>query len=490
MDSDFEYNEFTILPKIIIKQNDCNIQPKRQLGIWRTKKRLSELPGKFIQLKEIYLDKEYETIHENHNKLPYVDTTNLKHINDTDPVLNYNDKSLYEKEWYGKLVKRDIILFRFSNRELFITLLKTDDHPVLVDNFTHFYEFDTTKVDLDYLIWELRSPFVMEQFKYLSRGENDFPDLKKDFLEIFISFPSLDDQIKRGTELREKLYLNRLNRLDEYALSEDLKMSSNNKVLAVLRHELAPLSSNIKTNIYTLYNFLQRTVEKGKVPEFTDPVSRLPGSMKLEEIFDFIQLDADNINTLTRNLKNIITANKEDLNLREVNIADFLRKSVDEFGLADDFDILGVVSDEPEILMQIDLGQMRILTDNFLKNTLIHGYEDLNENPERQKIAVIKISEESKSKRVFLDLYNNGKSFPVNFSFREYIQIGEHAGNGSGIGGYLISKIILNHRGSFEKIDAEAEITVNIKNKHSKEIGEIIKFKPGVHFRIGMPKKL
>ena len=60
---------------------------------------------------------------------------------------------------------------------------------------------------------------------------------------------------------------------------------------------------------------------------------------------------------------------------------------------------------------------------------------------------------------------NDGKPFPKNFSFEHYKQFSNKAGitQGTGIGGYVINKVIELHDGRFNFLSPTDSFTVNFE---------------------------
>jgi type I restriction enzyme M protein len=82
---------------------------------------------------------------------------------------------------------------------------------------------------------------------------------------------------------------------------------------------------------------------------------------------------------------------------------------------------------------------------NLIENAKNHGFKDQKKYRVNFRVA---LSEDKKE--IIIEYKNDGRGFPRNFSFQDFISYGQYAGDSgnTGIGGYLIHQIIENHDGS------------------------------------------
>jgi type I restriction enzyme M protein len=81
---------------------------------------------------------------------------------------------------------------------------------------------------------------------------------------------------------------------------------------------------------------------------------------------------------------------------------------------------------------------------NLIENAKNHGFKD------RKKYRVnFRVVQSEDKKELIIEYKNDGRAFPKDFSFKDYISYGQYAGESgnTGIGGYLIHQIIENHDG-------------------------------------------
>ena len=91
----------------------------------------------------------------------------------------------------------------------------------------------------------------------------------------------------------------------------------------------------------------------------------------------------------------------------------------------------------------MDKFQFGELIRNFIFNAIKHGFDQDSE------VKVITFNSSFVEGKFILRIWNTGKPFPDDFSFDEFVTFGKRTDSrkGSGIGGYLISKVVKNHGG-------------------------------------------
>ena len=154
----------------------------------------------------------------------------------------------------------------------------------------------------------------------------------------------------------------------------------------------------------------------------------------------------------------IIRAEKERMNLEYVNIREFLTEIAQLFAADKRFSIQ-VEAEQDEsgrelpIATLIDKTQMTTALSNLIENAKVHGFIE-----NKKYLVCFRVGLSPDKREVIIEYKNDGRPFPKNFSFQDFISYGNYAGDTghSGIGGYLINQIIENHDGSLmyrEKVD-------------------------------------
>jgi type I restriction enzyme M protein len=147
---------------------------------------------------------------------------------------------------------------------------------------------------------------------------------------------------------------------------------------------------------------------------------------------------------------NIVNADRERMNLEYCDLVEFLEDFAKLYSAEKGFSIsIEAVPDEKgnriPLKTLIDRNQMTTALSNLIENAKNHGFKDQKKYRVNFRVA---LSEDKKE--IIIEYKNDGRGFPRNFSFQDFISYGQYAGDSgnTGIGGYLIHQIIENHDGS------------------------------------------
>jgi nitrogen fixation/metabolism regulation signal transduction histidine kinase len=115
-------------------------------------------------------------------------------------------------------------------------------------------------------------------------------------------------------------------------------------------------------------------------------------------------------------------------------------------------------------LIEVDKMQLIKAFRNLAINAAKHGYPE----GEKDKNMLIKASVSEDGQMLQIDVINDGSPFPDEFTFNDYVTLGKKTGDkkGSGIGGFLINRIISAHSGAFSQVDlTNGSIVEEVDNK-------------------------
>ncbi|MCF8225995.1 MAG: N-6 DNA methylase [Bacteroidales bacterium] len=477
-----------------IKNSGYNLLAKRHVGVLSVFEAIQNQPVSFIQLKKLFIPLERKHSRIRGGLLPLITKEHLKPFADEYPVIRSSELEWPAEEQSGKLVSTDSILVSRSSGKLAPTLLLTEGREVLIDQRIERFEIDLDKVDPFYLLLQMKDSSFREQFKAYSPKDRRMGNASLFGIpEMYIPYPSLEEQRKFVAERKAAILKNKIQSADKFAKTEQIRYNADKEILRMLKHELTPLGEAIEMNIETLKKYISRLNRAGKPPDFNDPASAREASRSVEELFSVLLSDAAGIKGIISDLQKIIDANREDLHLSSVSLNDLIQRIAASYSQYVDFELI-INDDSPALAygeIMVDEGQFRILLDNFFKNSLKHGFGNDVQNPGyrsgHENFIIFKISHDENTESLCIDMINNGKPFPEEFSFEDFITLGSYAGNGTGIGGYLMHKIVLNHGGLLEMIEPGRELVVNVTDPTRQGKPQSRSLKPGVHFRITIP---
>lgn len=374
---------------------------------------------------------------------------------------------------------------------------KKGNLPLLISSNIVAFEVDENKVDVSYLIKELKSDYVRNQVDYFRTGAT-IPRLRRnDLLKIKVDLPSsiveqrarligaresikmindfisselsyLDKELKEEEskisleelgeihddigkyvkwaegKYKETMYIDVLNNI-----IENIKQRKTEEInLGSLRHSLGKMLSNINTGLEIIELTLSKHAKTWKEIKIDTSEKETIGD-KLSYIYD----NLDQIHTH-------ITINEHDLNfpkypIKEINIIKFVSDYFTSINLSGNKKYEKTLDISPDIkhaynnLIYINANEelLKIVFNNIIDNSDRHAFVKPYKN---YKIELrVGLSIRNKQNFVRIEFSNNGKPFPQGFSKRDYTTMYKKADNtgNTGIGGHDISEITKQLKG-------------------------------------------
>ncbi|MER0442625.1 N-6 DNA methylase [Emticicia sp. W12TSBA100-4] len=348
--------------------------------------------------------------------------------------------------------------------------------------------FPNTKLVLsEYLISQLNENYVLEQIEQIRVGAAQPYWRISDFLNIKIKLASLEEQEKALAQYyKDKFTSAEVLISDEQKKNEEFEI----KLLASLQHELkGQVLQPLVQEISILKRFLNRKANESLPFSWKDKSTPLPNSRNVEDVFSHIDDVILTANNLFNNMQAVIELDKKKLNKRKIDLISFIKNEVSKFGdslngVTVSYKINNIIegqNSKRQFDVEIDTEKFSNVISNFIRNSLLHGFDDSI----HEKHIVFAISRADKD--IILDLIDNGKGFPPDFSFNDYVTFGiKSRSKGAGIGGYLMKRTVEIHDGILLNIDNEQLIPLP-QNIHQKDTEKVII--SGVHFKIYLPTK-
>jgi type I restriction enzyme M protein len=310
---------------------------------------------------------------------------------------------------------------------------------------------DESKVFIPYLILELNSERVSRFVKSRLTGIS-IPTLnKKDILEIPILLSSIEIQKAKFESAIQSIIKSK-----EKALKLEKEMLGIKedafREFASIKHTFRQYLSALKSNVVGTKKFIAK--HNGK-PVFLDEIY----SKNLGETFGE---HLDNIDKTIDLLSNLLNTDKfETTTVERLNFLDLVKEAQNCFKF-DSFKYNEVMYDiitfeDSEIvplepIIEINSNDFFRLFSNIVSNAMYHGFKD----SDKQYIIQSSISFLEDNEGYFvLDVSNNGRPLPEEFTFKHLTTRGEKTtdSNGAGIGGADIKDIVDKYNGKFELIN-------------------------------------
>ena len=307
--------------------------------------------------------------------------------------------------------------------------------PIYIGREIVALKVDESQVNVDFLINELKSEAVHKQLNlYKNKGSINSLDVL-DLLKIKIILPSIGEQqakIRGVLELsqRVKVLLSERN-----VLAHGQQVKSFDE-FASLKHSLGTPRQNILSNVKSLIRFF----ENNNSNAFIEVKDFYNNRYETNLVDDLIQIkdDINHISTILEKGENGLILN--NYNLKPISIHDINMLLNKANTRKEKFTLVYKELKNEEMkgrAIQANITLFQILLDNIFSNANKYAFVDTSNKNE--VIIELKVTDEN----VLLEIKNNGKSFPKNYSKEKFIMKFSTVdpSKGTGLGGYDINRI-------------------------------------------------
>lgn len=431
----------------------------------------------------------------------FVNNKSLKHsesysyIRISDLNKNYydfklNTTKLYPKIAKGKIIAENTFLVGNIAGSFKPTFFEFKNDPIVLSNDVYAFSIKNKFKSItnpEFLIYELSSDYILNQIESFAIGATSLRRIAKaDFMNIKIKIPSLDEQLNILKNKKDALLAAKVVETQEFAESLDITHLNEREILEFVNHEFGNINGAIVIDLDNLKSFIKRKSKNLEILSLDTKIT----TRTVGEIIDGLAGKFENITSIMSTIQNILQSTKASLKLEPVKIKDFIKQQVrllDDYSKDFHVEYSGQeLIDTKDILVKLDKNQFALVLRNFIINSYKHGYDD---NKKNWKNLIFDVSEDADN--VYIDMINDGKQFEKDFSLSDFIGFGirRSATKGSGLGGYLMNKVIENHAGKLELMEPSSMMVISnpIEDSHSPDQRLII---PGVHFKITLPKNV
>jgi len=312
------------------------------------------------------------------------------------------------------------------------TYFHFDKEPIYCSSNILPFHVNESKVDLNYLVYELNAEYVQKQLESFNYGTT-IPFIKKDdLLKIKIKCPSIKEQLAKISGMNEVL-----------GKEKDISSLSNNwqqlfeknyfDDFASLKHTLGAPRQNILSNAKSLIRFFESNN--------SDAFQKVKQIYKMQYETDLLA-DLINIKEDVNHISTILEKGENGLDL-----TDYILEPVSIDGIDNvlfkyksqrekyrpQYQRLNKDEKAGKAIMT-NLTLFKVLVDNILTNA--DKYAFTSKKSSNHFIFELKTTDES----LEFHIRNNGKPFPNNFNKDKFVTKFSTT-IGSGIGGYDINRI-------------------------------------------------
>lgn len=439
---------------------DLNLEVSRYF--WKEEMQKSEDKDAQVQLSDILSDVKGQPIPEQSE----IRLVSIKHL--TKDTLDYK-LNIDEADYFNggiknsRLINDSCLMLAKVGNDLKPTYFDYQEEKLAVSNNVMTFQVREDKVDLDYLVNELYSEFIVKQLEVYRRGVAQKSISKADFLQINIPLPSLQEQKDRMKGVKEAFIKSRLHQIE---LQKELLGFKDEafREFASIKHTFRQYLNALKSNVSGTRKFFARNDGKpiGLDTLFSKNLNRTLGEhlLSLEGTVD--------------SMSRLISEEKLDQGAPEIlGPKELIEEAQNRFKNPDIFKFEEVfvdhsvfVSEEGYLNPYIKItkeGFFRIFA-NIVYNAVEHGFKNKTRNVIRTSISF-----DEENRFVLLEISNNGKPIPEAFTQKHLTTRGEKTTNssGTGAGGADI-------KGLLEKYNARLELKKDRKAKFP--VAYVLKF--------------
>ncbi|MBP6754704.1 MAG: N-6 DNA methylase [Bacteroidia bacterium] len=334
--------------------------------------------------------------------------------------------------------------FNFNNDYIYIT----DDIIALKINLDI--------VDIEYLVNEFYTETIQNQLKAFLSGAAMMRIRETDLFTIKFNIPSIAEQKAKIKGVKEAFIQNKKN---ELAYQQELLglRDESFREFASIKHTFRQYLNALKSNVTGTKLFIQKNEANGIT---LDTIY----SKNLNKSFGDHLLGLEGtINSMSKLLSSFETS-EGDVFAKEHNLLELVEEAQNRFKNSELFQFEKVYFDESSFafgedyrapLVAIDEDDFYRIFSNIISNAIDHGFKDVS----KEFRIRTSITFDEKERMCILEVSNNGKAMPKDFTLKDLTTRGEKTtdSKGSGMGGADIKTILKKYDGKFDISNSETE---------------------------------
>lgn len=420
-----------------VEENDFDLSVSRYFVKSITK----EFDG--VKLGEILTQADTSKV-KSEKKVPYL---KIGDLNDNETGV-YADVTEIEKRSIkrgGFRVNEPVLLLAIRFKNLKPTILESSPADLIISNDIKAFTADTNKVDLGYLVFELRKDYVQEQVvKYQSGTTMPYLSIN-DLFKIEIKLPSKDQQRQ---DLLDAINDRAKNELNKYSKELSEMRTEMFREFSSTRHSVKQYLNSIRGGVNGLQKFISKN--DGQKISLTDIYSKNLSKTLAEHLERLIEDTAAASELLDKLETPFLNRSKKDY-----NIVDLTKQVIKKIHGSKEFEYQFNVDnesfsqgDDQELkpVIEINKDDYIKLIQNIVDNACHHGFSNDLNNIIRIEVTLI-----NDGKDVLLEISNNGKPFDGKFTEERLKIRGEKSvsSKSTGNGGADIDQITKMYGGAF-----------------------------------------
>lgn len=362
-------------------------------------------------------------------------------------------------------INETCLLLAIRWRTLKPTHFVFEDTPIYKSQDILSFKVNETVADYGYVINELHADYVQGQLESYRMGAT-IPFIRRDdLLEVAIKLPSLQEQkakVKGIFELSDKI---KMLQEERNALAHGVSSKLYESV-STIKHSLGKPLMNIGSSLRNIENALSKLNadwERAKLNERYD--------LTIKDTFDSIYSNLELIHSMLRNNESVLDVSNYELT--EIDFLVFIKGYVNSIKSAERLNVSTKLDIHPDIkiqlknkvLIQANAELLEIGLNAIVENANMHAFTDDSKKYKLEFRVSLYVAPSEKKQAdevigrfdtyIKVEVANNGKPFPKNYSLEKLIRKNSFAGEtgNTGQGGFDLNEIIKYHNNGLSTLE-------------------------------------
>jgi type I restriction enzyme M protein len=362
-------------------------------------------------------------------------------------------------------INETCLLLAIRWRTLKPTHFVFEDTPIYKSQDILSFKLNETVADYGYVINELHADYVQGQLESYRMGAT-IPFIRRDdLLEVAIKLPSLQEQkakVKGIFELSDKI---KMLQEERNALAHGVSSKLYESV-STIKHSLGKPLMNIGSSLRNIENALSKLNadwERAKLNERYD--------LTIKDTFDSIYSNLELIHSMLRNNESVLDVSNYELT--EIDFLVFIKGYVNSIKSAERLNVSTKLDIHPDIkiqlknkvLIQANAELLEIGLNAIVENANMHAFTDDSKKYKLEFRVSLYVAPSEKKQAdevigrfdtyIKVEVANNGKPFPKNYSLEKLIRKNSFAGEtgNTGQGGFDLNEIIKYHNNGLSTLE-------------------------------------
>lgn len=385
------------------------------------------------------------------------DSSRYPRVNFSD--LNNNIKLDYRNIKIDSIKKNDLILnsscflIGTFNGQLKFSYFKFEEEIHICSGNMIAVIVDEEKIRIPYFAKQLTENYLQEQIRQATKGSAIQRVSKSDLLKVKIVLLNFLEQKQQEDGILKFFHDSDRNLQLLSSLEDQLYEQT-----VYLRHSIAGPTRNILSLMKKMMLIIDNNPDKF-IGEIANAKLNSTDRYSFKDMREIVERDLIKVENVVKNQLDIqqqIADSKLQIMDIDAFLADYthnLQEVHPQITIAYESFVPYLLDDIAKEDYVTILGNQELLSamlDNLFENARQHAFDEGIE-----KKFFINLNYDEDTGKLYFEVANSGKNFPIGFGFKEFITKNKKSNesNGNGFGGWYIFQVIKHHNGSLEIVD-------------------------------------